>query len=270
MSGLVVREYGTGMGPVITLHGGPAAAGDVAPLAQELGKRWHVLEPFQRGSGDGPLTVARHVQDLDDVIRERCAGARPVIVGHSWGAMLALAHAAGHSAAPAALALVGCGTFSPAARAAFKMRLHARLTPADLDELAEVERAIGDEDVRCAARGRLMVRVYACELDEPPAVSERVDAVAHEQTWADMMRLQQDGTYPAAFAAIQVPVLMLHGDADPHPGPMTRDDLLKQMPQLEYCELQRCGHYPWLERHAREPFFEALNAWLARRFGAVG
>ena len=68
MTDLVVREYGTGMQPVIVLHGGPAAVGDVGPLARELGERWHVFEPFQRGSGGRALKVATHVQDLDDLV----------------------------------------------------------------------------------------------------------------------------------------------------------------------------------------------------------
>ena len=72
------------------LHGGPAAPGDVAPLAGELGRWCHVLEPFQRSQSSEPLTVATHVQDLDDLIRKRCIDDRPTLVGHSWGAMLAL------------------------------------------------------------------------------------------------------------------------------------------------------------------------------------
>src|SRR5437016_5192555 len=71
--------------------------------------------PYQRGSSSRPLTVATHVQDLDDLIRERCAGRPTVLVGHSWGAMLALAYAADHPTSAAALVLIGCGTFSPAA-----------------------------------------------------------------------------------------------------------------------------------------------------------
>jgi pimeloyl-ACP methyl ester carboxylesterase len=71
-----------------------------------------VLEPHQRGSSDRPLTVATHVQDLDDLIRERCGAHQPVLVGHSWGAMLALVYAAHHPLTPAALVLIGCGTFS--------------------------------------------------------------------------------------------------------------------------------------------------------------
>src|SRR5205823_209615 len=108
------------------------------PLASELGKQWRVFEPFQRGRGERPLTVATHVQDLDDLIRERCGGHQPVIVGHSWGAMLALAYAAAHPATPAALALIGCGTFSAAARSEFERRLDARLSPVDRENIRQL------------------------------------------------------------------------------------------------------------------------------------
>jgi hypothetical protein len=33
-----------------------------------------------------------------------------------------------------------------------------------------------------------------------------------------MLRLQTEGIYPAAFAAIKVSVLMVHGTFDPYPG----------------------------------------------------
>jgi hypothetical protein len=33
---------------------------------------------------------------------------------------------------------------------------------------------------------------------------------------------------------------------------------------VEYHEIQRCGHYPWLERGARDDFFATLRAWLHR------
>jgi hypothetical protein len=58
---------------------------------------------------------------------------------------------------------------------------------------------------------------------------------------------------------------MLHGAYDPHPGRLTRNVLRKHLPQLEYREWRRCGHYPWLERGARDAFFRVLRDWLARR-----
>ena len=55
---------------------------------------------------------------------------------------------------------------------------------------------------------------------------------------------------------------MLHGADDPHPGPAIRDSLRPHLPQLEYREWDRCGHYPWLERAAREEFLVVLREWL--------
>ncbi len=151
MADLVVREYGSGMETVIALHGGPAAAGDVAPLARELG--------------------------------------------------LALA-------------------------------------------------------------GRVMTRVYGFDIEDESDELPGLDATAHDETWSDMVRLQLDGTYPAAFAAIAGPVLMIHGAQDPHPGPLIRDDLRAYIPHLEYQELPNCGHSPWLERQAAHAFFDIVNAWI--------
>jgi len=76
------------------------------------------------------------------------------------------------------------------------------------------------------------------------------------------MRLQSEGTYPKAFTEITSDVLMLHGNYDPHPGLMIYASLRPFIRGLEYRELDRCGHYPWLERFARAEFFSILRAWL--------
>jgi len=272
MSGLATREYGSGPLTLITVHGGPAAAGDLGPLARTLGNRWHVLEPFQRGSSRRPLTVAGHVQDLYDLVATRCGDRRPVLIGHSWGAMLALACAAAHPVSFAALVLIGCGTFSATARAELERRTQARLRPEDRNAMSRVGETEPDLDRRLAALGRLMTRVYACDLDAAAAdeVVVTADARAHEESWADMLRLQRAGVYPEAFRSIRCPVLMLHGDCDPHPGPATRDDLRAYIPHLEYRELARCGHSPWLERQACDEFHRVLAEWLNERAAPGG
>jgi pimeloyl-ACP methyl ester carboxylesterase len=249
-----VREYGADGPTAIVLHGGPGAPGHMAPVARELGAHMRVLEPFQRDSGGEPLTVARHVDDLEELIAARCPDETPALVGSSWGAMLALAHAAAHPSRRTPLALIGCGTFDDAARRAFLANLRARgvdaLTPegADNDQLADFARRLAP--------------AYSHDLLTDELELDHCDARAHRESWEDMLRLQQEGVYPAAFAAIEAPVLLLHGAVDPHPGALLRDSLLPHLPQLEYVELERCGHYPWLERDARETFFRTLRAWL--------
>ncbi len=110
-SELQVRSYGTSGSLVIVLHGGPGDAGYMAPVARGLADSFRVLEPFQRGSGTEPLSVALHVTDLHHLIESRCANDRPALVGHSWGAMLALAYAAQHPSFAGPLVLIGCATF---------------------------------------------------------------------------------------------------------------------------------------------------------------
>jgi pimeloyl-ACP methyl ester carboxylesterase len=67
-----------------------------------------------------------------------------------------------------------------------------------------------------------------------------------------------------------VVLLMLHGVFDPHPGPMIYESLRPFIQRLEYRELDRCGHSPWLERHARAEFFSILKSWLAAKSGRAG
>ena len=262
---LLVKEYGSGLDTVIALHGGPGAAGGIAPLARELGKRWHVLEPFQRSSGGRPLTVAKHIEDLDVLVRARRGHDHPVLVGHSWGAMLALAYAAEHPTVPAALVLIGCGTFSRGARAAFEAQLEARLAPADRVRLARIRHTEASADRRLAAIGRLMTQVHGHDGVVAEEDAAEADALAHEETWADMLRPHRDGGFPAAFSAIRVPVLMIHGEADLHPGVVISEHLRSRIPHLEYRELPGCGSTPWLERQATQAFFDALQPWMKAR-----
>jgi pimeloyl-ACP methyl ester carboxylesterase len=265
---ITVREYGTAGPLVAVLHGGPGAPGYMAPVARRLADQFRVVEPLQRGSGHGPLTVARHVEDLHDVLTSRSANERTALVGHSWGAMLALAYAAAHAKHVASVALIGCGTFDVQARDGFHAIVNARMD----DDLRErVERLViecPDPDERLRRRVELTLPLYSYAIDSSAAGFEGCDARAHQETWDDMMRLQAAGVYPQAFERIRVPVIMLHGAADPHPGPGIRESLEPYLPQLEYVEWEQCGHYPWLEGSVREEFFGVLAEWLRRHTDA--
>jgi pimeloyl-ACP methyl ester carboxylesterase len=206
--------------------------------------------------------VARHVADLQELL----AGEEdaPVLVGHSWGAMLALAYAAAHPGRARGLALIGCGTFDARSRALLEATVERRMD-ADVRRRLEVLGEIADPDLRLRRLGELMLPVYSCELAVDRLDMAGCDARAHEETWNDMRRLQEAGIYPASFAAIHVPILMLHGAADPHPGRRIEATLRPYLPQLEYREWGRCGHYPWLERNARDEFLAVLREWLLRK-----
>jgi pimeloyl-ACP methyl ester carboxylesterase len=238
----------------------------MAPVARGLEDRFRVLEPFQRGSGVEPLTVARHVEDLHELVVSNRAEEKPALVGSSWGAMLALAYAAEHPDAAAALVLIGCGTFDLRARARMRAILEERMGDGLRQRLERLEEEIPDPDARLNTMADLIEPLYSCDPAPEEDESEPVDARANEETWNDMVRLQAEGLYPAAFRAIRSPVLMLHGEYDPHPGAMIRAGLAEIMPQLEYREWEQCGHYPWKERAVRDEFFSILRDWLGARY----
>ena len=266
MEPIQVREYTGRDGPVVVLHGGPAAPGSVAGLAAPLAPEFAVWEPFQRRHGEVELTVARHVTDLHDV-----ADVADTIVGHSWGAMLALSYAARYHGDVKSLALVGCGTYDAASRAEYERRINANLGTEGLRRKntlrAAIERArdTPERDRLFAQLGALNLEAQSFDpLPDDDPESLVVDTIGHGETWEDVLRRQAEGIEPQSFDTIEARVLMLHGDADPHPGMMIRDSLVPYIPQLEYVEFARCGHEPWRERHAREPFFAALRSWLRR------
>jgi pimeloyl-ACP methyl ester carboxylesterase len=195
------------MEPVVVLHGGPGAPGSVATLAEAVADEFTVSEPWQRRSGDEPLTVAGHFADLAAVVEGRVH-----VVGWSWGAMLGLSFATAHPEHVRSLVLVGCGTYDEVSREEYEASMRERLGPAARTRAADLSE-------------RLVARTQGYDPlddDRPPVA---VDVRGHEETWADV-------------------------------------PLRRHIPQLDYVELARCGHAPWLERHAREEFLRYIRTWL--------
>jgi pimeloyl-ACP methyl ester carboxylesterase len=261
---LFIRRYGSSGPLVFVLHGGPGAPGHLASVAHALADSYQIVEPFQRSSGDVPLTVERHVEDLYELINVYTPDSPPALLGSSWGAMLALAFAAAHPNSTGPLILVGCGTFDLGARALLQETIGQRMNDRIRERLEQASQ-LAQEDERLKAYADAMMPIYSFNPLPSLPGEEKVDARAQQETWADLVRLQAEGFYPAAFASIKVPALMVHGDFDPHPGRLIRASLQPYIPHLEYLELERCGHYPWQEKDAAEKFFSLIREWLAER-----
>jgi pimeloyl-ACP methyl ester carboxylesterase len=264
---LKVRSYGS-VGPrVIVVHGGPGACGSMAPIARALADSFRVLEPFQSGLA---TTVAEHVSDLHEVVesykevQSRSDSAAPALVGHSWGAMLSLAYAAAHPDRVGPIVLVCSGTFDLPSRDQLSANMATRMND-DIRRRFELVDDLIDSNERFRALGSLTMELYSYDLATADQEIDESEPGSNSETWEDMVRLQGEGVYPAAFAAIKSPLLMLHGADDPHPGEMIRASLEPHVPQLEYREWQRCGHYPWLEKSTRDEFFRVLRTWLTTR-----
>lgn len=111
---------GTGP-PVAWCHGGPGLWDYFAPLASLVDDSLTSIRFDQRGcgrsNGSGPFTIAQAVDDLDQ-LRDAFGLTRWAVIGHSWGAELALRYAARHSERTTAVVYIAgvgaCDGFRPA------------------------------------------------------------------------------------------------------------------------------------------------------------
>jgi pimeloyl-ACP methyl ester carboxylesterase len=237
----------------------------MAPVAKCLSDRFRVLEPLQRGSGNGSLSVAVHVADLREALRDSLREGPIHLVGFSWGAMLALTYAARYPDDVDRVIAVGCGTFDSRARRAYQAEMSQRMGPdvrARVDELqarlvAEPNQSM--RDTLFAELGNIYTRLGAfdpLEIEGTEAV--HADERAFRETWSDAVSLQTQGVQPAEFARITAVVTMIHGSDDPHPRWLIHESLSPFIRTLTYRELPRCGHKPWTERRAQNAFYAAL------------
>ena len=262
--GAVLWTEASGQGPPLVLcHGGPGLWDMFGGLARELGDVRAVWRWDQRGGGrsggEGPYTLARFVADLDAVVE--AAGAPVDLLGHSWGAQLALAYALAHRDKVRSLAYVaGTGLSLDAWRPEFHQRSAALLAP-QLERIRELERA---GDARAATVLRWSVEAH--DRARGPAIAEAmatpwfpVSRAAHAGITADLAAHWDERAVEVACRSLDVPTLILDGAEDPRPR-WAVDSLAAALPQVRRVVLPAVGHLPWLE--APEPSYAAVRELL--------
>ena len=82
------------------------------------------------------------------------------------------------------------------------------------------------------------------------------------ETWPEAAELRRSGELLEQVKLISCPVIAIHGDYDPHPIDGIREPLESALDDFRIVVLEKCGHYPWIERYARDRFFELLRQEL--------
>jgi proline iminopeptidase len=254
---LWVEERGAVDGtPVVLCHGGPGVADYLEPLRDllvELGMR--VVRWDQRGAGrsdkHGPYSVERFVADLE-AVRQTVVGGRCWLVGHSWGANLALAHAQMHATNLQGVVYL-CGTgleWWPIYTRRHKQRQAERLGPElgeRMNELRDKKRTRREDQeyqllyLRSELADPDNVRLAGAILQEF-SINHAVNAAINEEVKGWDLSLQK-----SRCRAVMVPVSVIHGEADPRPSEAV-DSLVEALPLASRRTLEGVGHWPWIEQ----------------------
>jgi pimeloyl-ACP methyl ester carboxylesterase len=259
-----LRTYGRAPFNVAVVHGGPGAGGEMAPVARALAAGRGILEPIQTAT-----SLEGQVQELKGVLHVH--GDLPItLIGFSWGAWLSFIVAARYPGMVRKLILVASGPFEER----YVARLHAtRMQRLDEAERAEFEatlRRLGDPTTE--DKDALLERLgaLASKSDAYDPISDEADAADHvglrgdlfQSVWEQAAEMRRSGRLLALGRQLQCPVVAIHGDFDPHPAEGVRQPLSAVVPRFRFILLEKCGHRPWMERQARDPFYRALEAEL--------
>ncbi|GAA2512726.1 proline iminopeptidase-family hydrolase [Streptomyces longisporus] len=264
--------------PLVLCHGGPGLWDYFEDLAELLADLTPVVRWDQRGCGrsqrevSGPWTLARFVADLD-AVRRHFGLRRMTLLGHSWGAQLALSYALAHPRRVSALMYVSGTGIGPDSDwfGTFRENLHARLGERPerlarwreltgrphLSEDEERERAVLQWSADYADRERALE--HAGRLTDPwlgiNAECSRALNDERRRNWGT------PGLHDAC-ASLDVPVLIVDGARDPRPRSAV-DSLERALPRVRRVTLPEAGHAPWVEDP--KGFREALTAALRAR-----
>lgn len=263
----MLRRYGKPPWSVAVLHGGPGAPGSVAGLARKLSAGAGVLEPIQTRLSVEDL-VAELRGQLEGVVREPI-----VLVGHSWGAWLALLYAARYPMTARRLVLVGSGPLAASYAGRIAERRKARLTAeqnAAYEDAVAALRGEANPQLRDAAMRRLKELTEISDNCWPLPTSPKeerdalpFDARQHAAVWAEAARLRGEGELLRAAGKVRCPVTVLHGEDDPHPVAGVVEPLGEAGVKPDIHLFPRCGHCPFRERFAADAFFAALMPLLS-------
>lgn len=252
------RVYGGVPYRVALLHGGPGAPGQMKPVAEELSKEFGVLEPLQTKA-----TIEGQILELKEVLEEKVE--EPIILaGWSWGAWLAVLFTAEYGEMVRHLVLLSSPPFTKEYAKNIRETRLARLSYKERVEFKGAEEALerGVMEEEKALFGELAELTYKADSYNPLVFERSTEDLQPDifrGVWGEAEILRRNGKLLQKCKSIKCGVAAIHGDYDPHPYNGVEKPLSETLHSFKMIKLEKCGHYPWLEKEAKESFYKALK-----------
>ena len=243
---------------VIVLHGGPGGDFRSLQALDALTNRYHVVFYDQRGAGLSErvsadmLTLDGHLEELQGVIDVTSPNQAPILIGHSWGAMLAAAFLGQNPDAVESAVLIEPGYLDAEGRQAWEEESRTYTSgPRYVWEAVTTgfrAQHVSGPDVAAPNDFLIvhMVGVFTNHPDNPyhcgggyTAPNWRFGALS-SATWRDAPSSEID-RLGSRVAAFQGPVLLIAGACNDWLGPLQRRNL-SRFTNAELVSIPNAGH----------------------------
>jgi len=256
-----LRRYGKSPFTVALIHGGPGAAGEMSPVAEELSKSFGVLEPLQTAD-----SIGGQVEELRETLK-RYSGGTATLVGYSWGAWLSYIVAAKYPEIVKKLILVGSGPFEAKYAKNIPSTRRGRLNDREKKEAESLLNKLEGQksynpDV-LDRFGRLISKADSYKPVPEGDVRIEVRQDIFRNVWPEASKIRASGELLKLGQKIRCHVVAIHGDYDPHPADGVREPLDRVIRDFRFILLKNCGHKPWIEKEAKDQFYEILKKELS-------
>ncbi len=273
---------GSGKAPVVILHGGPGATHDYTEPIADLSRAGRACVLYdQVGNGrsshhrDAPAgfwNVQLFKDELSTLVRHLGIEERYVVVGQSWGGMLAMEHALDHPAGLVAMVVAD----SPSSMELWVQeanRLRAAL-PAEVQAtLLHHETTGTTDDPAYEAATEAFYDRHVCRVPQPDCVRRSFAAIAADPTVYHTMNGPSEFHCIGSLRTwditprlheIRTPTLLVSGRYD-EATPLIVSTIRDRIPGALWEIFEESSHMPHVEEPAA--FLEAVEAFLSEHDG---
>jgi proline iminopeptidase len=271
---LHVTERGAGALPLFVLHGGPGLDHTMfGSYLDPLGDLCRLLLVDERGTGRSELsgpetwTLERHAADVE-VLAAELGLDRYAVLGHSYGAFIALQHAVDFPGRPAAT-IVSSGLPDARYLEQVERELEA-FEPVELREQvtsswAREADARTQEDV-----ASLLVDQLPFHFADPrdPRIEDMAASMGDAVYGPDVLRAAANGDYghiavEDRLGGVTHPVLVLAGRHDRTCSVAGAEAMAAGLPDAQLVVFEHSGHMTFVEEN--EAYLAAVRAFLTSR-----
>jgi proline iminopeptidase len=273
---LFYRAAGKGV-PLIVLHGGPGLDQDyLLPQLYKLAENNLVVFYDQRGSGrsletkldEKHINIDQFVEDLE-TLRTSLGFDKFILMGHSWGGLLAMQYAVDHQENLIGLILLNTAPADSKGQKAFvdEFGLRTKNIHNDIKPFFAYEDFKELTATQVLDLYRKLFSVYFYNPEEVKDLSLNF-SIASAQSGFKVMEemsktfwLQPNINLFPSLKKLSVPTFILHCKQDIVPV-WTAQEIKDAIPQSEIVVLDHCDHFPYIEQSSQ--FFNELNKFLKK------